>query len=433
MIKIIQRSIFGALKDHLAEREITVLIGPRQAGKTTLAKQLIYFLKEEEKASEKSIFYFNLDLHRDFALFSDQAEAIALLKSRLENNERLYVFIDEVQRIKNAGLFLKGIYDLDLPIKFVITGSSTLEIKSNVQEALTGRKKMFYVFPLSLAEFLSHKNQNILQIIDREAKMSTYDRDLFFDLIKEFAVFGGYPQIVLEENIRRKSELLEELYSSYIEKDIVNFLQIRNPIVLSRIVSLLAAQVGQIVNVSELASSTGVEVKTAKHYLDILEQTFITRSIVPFFTNRRKELIKSPKVFFVDNGLRNFAINKLEVWKGRTDTGAIFENMIAGELIKRIKSPATLHYWRTTTGAEVDFIIRFSEQDIVPIEVKAKEFKQPNVPIGLANFRKKYHSKNSYLVNLSLGEIITDGYGEISFVLPSALDKILLSEYKNIR
>jgi len=423
--KIIKRDAFKELKAHLKEKEITVLIGPRQAGKTTLVKQLISFLKQEEKTPEQRILYFNLDLHRDLALFSDQAETIALLKSRLENNEKLYVFIDEVQRIKNAGLFLKGIYDLDLAIKFIITGSSTLEIKSKVQEPLTGRKRMFHIFPLSFSEFLSYKRPEIFRLLDRGGEMLSYDQNLFFDSVKEFAVFGGYPRVVIEDNFNRKAEILEELYSSYIEKDIVNFLQIRNPIVLSRLVSLLSAQVGQIANVSELASSIGVEMKTVKHYLDILEQTFVISRITPFFTNRRKELIKSPKVFFIDNGLRNFSINKLKAWSGRTDIGAIFENMVAAELIKMFRTPASLHYWRTINGAEVDFVIRFSEQNIIPIEVKSKELKQPNIPAGLINFRKKYNPKISYLVNPMFEHILTDEYGKVSFLPVIALNKIL--------
>lgn len=426
MTKIIKRNIFNTIKTHLKQKEITVLTGPRQAGKTTLLMSLRDSLIIENKISEKNIFYFNLDRFTDLDFFSSQEEVIKFIESR-KNLGTLYLFVDEAQRIKEAGLFFKGIYDLNLPLKLILTGSSTLEIKSKFIEPLTGRKRLFHLYPFNFDEFLTAKKPE-LQEISQKKSLSDYDTKKILNLLWEFLVFGGYPQVVTTDNFAQKGKILEEIYNSYIEKDIIAFLQIKKPSVFKKITSLLSFQNGQLLNTNELASSSSVERKTIEHYLNILEETFIIKLVAPFFSNARKELVKMPKVYFIDNGMRNFAINNLELFSGRQDQGQLLENFVADELLKTLKNTgiglAELHFWRTQHGAEVDFIVRKGHMKLLPIEVKLR-VKKSNVPLGLKNFLEDYPSKNALVVNTNLQKKRKHNNTNIHFVYPYKFLKFL--------
>ena len=403
---LIKRSIFSEILNHLREKEMTVIIGPRQTGKTTLLEQIKDYLVNSAPARQRvepeSLFYFNLDLTKDLALFSQQKNIINFIKDRKRGDGTLYLFIDEAQKIVNAGTFLKGVYDLKLGVKFVLTGSSSMEIKSKIQESLTGRKKIFKLMPLSFSEYAAYKNSALFKIIKKGKTISDYDFYEWEKLINDFAVFGGYPRAAIEHNTDKKVELIEEIYNSYLEKDIINFLKIQKPISFSRVASLLAARAGGLLNVNNLAKETGVEVKTVNYYLTILEETFIIKRIKPFFTNAKKELVKAPKVYFIDNGLRNFALMNFNNLSERIDRGAVFENLIASELLKIVKPPHSLHYWRSLQKAEVDFVVRKGNGEIVPIEVKAQKMDKPAVSRGYGSFLAKYNPKKAMLVNYNL-------------------------------
>lgn len=400
--KLIKRDLFKQIIGHLKEKEMTVIIGPRQAGKTTLLKQVQNYLIDKLKVNPSAVFYFNLDLARDMALFSDQKNIINFIQSRKRNKETMYLFIDEAQRINNAGIFLKGIYDMGLSVKFFLTGSSSLEIKSKIQEPLTGRKKIFYLMPLNFAEYANYKNPDIFKIIQKEKIISDYDYNEYEKLADDFVVFGGYPRVALESNVDKKIELIEELYNSYLEKDIINFMRVKNPVSFSKLVSLLAAQAGTLLNVNQLAMNTAVEVKTLNNYLNILENTFVIKLIKPFFTNAKKELVKMPKIYFIDTGLRNFSLSRFSSLAERTDKGEVFENAVAGELIKTIKPPCSLHYWRSLQKAEMDFAVRKGNGEIIPLEVKAQKMSKIIISRSYRSFLSKYNPNRAILVNYSL-------------------------------
>lgn len=407
---LIKRDIFGAVIDHIQEKEMTVVIGPRQVGKTTLLEQIQDYLINKQKINSGSLFYFNLDVSKNLELFSKQDNVINFIKDRKQGKDIIYLFIDEVQRIENAGIFLKGIYDLKLGVKFVLTGSSSLEIKAKVQEALTGRKKIFKLMPLSFKEYASYKDLETFSIVKKQEIISDYDYVKWEKLVGDFAVFGGYPRVAIEQNISKKIELIEELYNSYLEKDIINFLKIKNSVSFNKLVSLLSAQTGGLLNVNQLAKNVGVEVKTLNHYLDILENTFIIKLVKPFFTNPKKELIKMPKVYFCDNGIRNFALSRFESLSARVDKGEVFENLIASELLKTVKSPDSLHYWRSLQKAEVDFVIKRGDGRVVPMEVKAQKMDKPVISRSYRSFLARYKPHVAFLMNYNLrGKIKANG------------------------
>ena len=179
-------------------------------------------------------------------------------------------------------------------------------------------------------------------------------------------------------------------------------MKIKNAISFNKLVSLLAAQTGKLLNINQLAMDTAVDVKTLNHYLDILENTFIIKLIKPFFTNFKKELIKMPKIYFLDNGIRNFALSRFDDLEKRVDKGELFENLVAGELLKMIKLPHSLHYWRSLQKAEVDFVVRKGDGEIIPIEVKAQKMDKIIISRSYRSFLSKYNPRKALLVNYNM-------------------------------
>lgn len=418
----VRRHIFSQVAKHLDAKEITVIIGPRQVGKTTLLSQLQDYLLGTGSPKSR-VLSFNLDLVTDRALFLSQTEFIKFLRERIVEGERLFVFIDEAQRVKNAGIFFKGIYDLNLPVKFVLTGSSALEIKSKIQEPLTGRKRIFHLYPLSFHEYLSHKDSFLVEFLKSDKKLSRYTEERIFEYLSEFIAWGGYPKIALEGNIEIKEQFLKEIYSSYIERDVIGFLNIKNITAFTSFVSILASQIGQLVNTQEISSTLNVERKTIERYLEILQKTFVVDRVSPFFRNIRKEITKMPKVYFLDTGLRNFALHDLKGFDVRYDKGFLLENFLFAELGKQ--TDAELHFWRTKEKAEVDFVLERRFGEPIPIEIKASKLQSPEISRGFRSFLNSYRPKRAFIVNLGFQGSKKINGTEVQFIFPYEASKIL--------
>lgn len=419
---LVKREIFSEIIKHLKKPEISVIIGPRQSGKSTLLGQLRdYLIKKGHKAED--VLIFNLDILTELELFSAQRKFIAFLKERI-GKEKLFVFVDEAQRIKNAGIFFKGIYDLKLPVKFVLTGSSALELKEKIQESLIGRKRVFHLYPFSFFEHLAAYELPLAKLLSvAEKEISPYSRGQIMEYLLSFIVWGGYPKISLETNIKEKEQELKEIFSSYIEKDIVGFLKIKNYNLFSNSVLLLAGQVGQLLNVNTLSKSLRTERKTLEKYIEILEKTFVLKRIPPFFKNVRKEITKMPKIYLLDNGLRNFALRNFQNFEARQDKGPLLENFILSEILKQTDNPVC--FWRTKEKAEVDFILKNSRGEVIPIEAKASQLKSPEISRSLKSFILKYRPPKAFVVNLGLGGARKVDKTAVVFVLPYEISKIL--------
>lgn len=390
---LIKREIFPVLLEHLSRKEITLIVGPRQAGKTTLMN----LLQEELIKKGATTLFMSLDFERDMPFFRSQQTLIERLSLEF-GSQKGFVFIDEIQRKRDAGLFLKGIYDMNLPYKFIISGSGSLELKEKIHESLIGRKRLFELNTLSLKEFINFKTAYKYE--DRLKEFFRID-PLAKDLLMEYMNFGGYPRVVLENRLNQKIAVIDDIYRSYLEKDISFLLRLEKMDALKDLVKLLAAQIGGLVNLTELSSTTGISIPTLKNYLYYLEKTFIIKRVTPFYRNIRKEITKSPVFYFYDMGLRNFAIGQF----GRLDTinmGFLFENLIFNLLKERFPE-VDIHFWRTTDGAEVDFIIEFPDS-IIPVEVKFKELKETRISRSLKSFILKYSPSEAWIINLSLKE-----------------------------
>ena len=402
----IKRKLLKDLISHFAAKEISLIIGPRQAGKTTLMN----FLREHLDRQGEDTLFLNLDTEMDSQYFLSQQHLIDKIKLEFED-KRGYVFIDEIQRKENAGIFLKGIYDLNLPYKFIVSGSGSLELKEKIHESLVGRKRVFELNTVSFEEFVDFKTDYRYE--DRLDEFFNVEPEKTLGFQAEYMNFGGYPKIVLEENPEEKIKIIDEIFHSYLEKDISYLLRLEKIESFKSLIKIIASQVGQLVNHSELSSTVGLALQTIKNYLWYAEKTFVIGRLTPYFSNIRKEITKSPIYYFYDIGLRNYPLGLFGRPLNSNDLGQIFENFIYNILKEKYRyNAASLHFWRTKDRAEVDFVID-SGNSLLPIEVKYKKMKQVEIKRPLRNFIEKYKPEKAFIINLSLEETIAVGKTEV--------------------
>lgn len=405
----IARKLFNDLKFHLDSREISLIVGPRQSGKTTLMLELKSFL--EQKGARTVLL--NLDFESDRVFFESQANMLKKLDLEF-GMKKGYVFIDEIQRKENAGLFLKGLYDLNLPYKFIVSGSGSLELKEKIHESLAGRKRMFELGTVSFEEFVDFKTE--YRYRGKLEEFFRLENDKAEAFLVEYLNFGGYPRVILEQEISEKIKIINEIFRSYIEKDIAYLLNIDRVDAFGMLVRILASQPGQIVKYSKLAQEIGIAVATVKNYIWYAERTFSVKMIRPFFKNHRKEIAKSPVAYFYDLGLLNFSIGLFGNLSQPEQLGFVFQNFVANRLGEKIQYTAqNLGYWRTLGGAEVDFILSDS-RTVLPVEVKYAKLKQAKVAVSLRNFIEKYNPKEAWVINLSLKAETKMGKTVVKFI-----------------
>jgi len=398
-MRIIKRKLFEELKNHLENKEISLIVGPRQVGKTTLMQSLKKYLELLEK---KTVFL-NLDYEEDKKFFTTQENLIKKIELELGKNSGV-VFIDEIQRKENAGLFLKGLYDLNLPYKFVVSGSGSLELKENIHESLTGRKRLFELNPIAFDEFVNFKTD--YQYDGKLFDFFVLEKEKTLNFLNEYLNFGGYPRIILENELAEKNKLISEIFRSYIEKDIAYLLKVERIDAFSMLIKILASQTGKIINYSKIARQVSISTATLKNYLWYAEKTFVIKTISPYFTNSLKEITKSPSVYFYDLGLRNFALGLFGNINNPDDLGFIFQNFIGNILQEKIKwSGKNLHFWRTLDKAEVDFVINAGKKTL-PIEIKYSFFVKPEIEKSLRSFIQKYNPEEAWVINLNLDKEI---------------------------
>jgi len=395
---MIKRWCYEKIKKHAFEaKEVTMVIGPRQSGKTTLLRQLM----EEMKKDGRKVMYLNLDYELDKQFFESQIILIDKIKNDIGNEGT--VFIDEIQRKGNAGIFLKGIYDMDLGYKFVVTGSGSFELNEKIVESMAGRKRLFELNSLSFKEFVDYKTD--YRYVEKYDLLQRFESDKLSLMLQEYLVFGGYPAVVLANGEAEKRLLATEIFNSYLDKDIRGWLGVDKIQEFTEMCRVLAAESGQLLDMTKLGKQTALSYKTIKNYLWYLEKTYIIRTVRPFGKNKVNELVRSPMVYFNDLGMRNFLLGQLyqrDFKINLVDTSFLFQNLIFLMLIDLTEInllPYDICYWRTKSGAEVDFVWG---NIVKPIPVEVKFSKQKNVTRSLMSFMNKYMPEKAFLVNLEV-------------------------------
>ena len=329
---MINRTIQKPLSDSFADSStVTLLYGPRQAGKTTLLREII------GGYDQAKIEYFSGDdLFVQETFGRHELEAL----SRVVSGKDI-VIVDEAQRIENIGLSAKLLVDM-LLTKVVLSGSSSFELSNRVSEPLTGRTKTFHLHPLSWAEV-------------SDSYRTTRPENALEDMLR----FGMYPRVRTLPNDAEKESYITEYLNNYLSKDILIFDDIRKPKKVIDLLTLLAPQVGNEVSVAELSRHLSLSQQTVERYLDILEKMFVIVNLRGFSRNLRKEISKTSKYYFTDVGLRNAVIRNFNPLRLRNDAGALFENWFILERMKRLGNagiPTRFYFWRTYDQQEIDLI-----------------------------------------------------------------------------
>ncbi len=378
---MIQRILEQVVRQRLFGGKTILLLGPRQVGKTTLARQLAASFPEQY-----------------LWLSGDDAETVQVLSqaslARLQAliGVKTFVVIDEAQRIPGIGITLKLLNDNLPAVQVVVTGSSALDLSEQTSEPLTGRKWEYLMLPLSFSELSAHHGL-------------IHERSL----LRHRLVFGAYPEIVNVPGNER--EPLNLLANSYLYKDLFRLEQLKKPALLENIVRALAFQVGNEVSYHELGQLVSASPQTVEKYINLLEKAYIVFRLPALSRNERNEIRKSRKIYFFDNGVRNAVIGNFSPLESRSDIGALWENYLVSERRKQIEYARTFtrtYFWRTVNQQEIDYVEELDGQ------FRAYEFKwsaQAKVRFP-AVFLEKYEVQTTMVVT-------PDNYDELLLEKPA--------------
>jgi predicted AAA+ superfamily ATPase len=335
---MIKRTILENIIKNVSPGFINIIYGPRRVGKTVLLQQISDYYKED------NVLFLNGDTE-EAQMALERTSEVRL--SRLVEGKKL-ILIDEAQRIPNVSLSLKIIIDKFPDLKIFVTGSSSLSLTRGAKENLVGRNKSYRLFPLSFKE--------------KTGDLENYQKDA---LLSESLIFGAYPYLLKLGTKDEKIDYLKGIVSDYLFKDVMMLERIDYADAFKKLASLLAFQIGQPVSINELARSLGVDYKTVGRYLDLLEKSFVIFGVSSFSNNLRKEVVKSKKYYFYDLGIRNTLVGQFSDFEVRDDVGALWENFLFLERIKKNEYNGqnyNYYFWRGYQGKEIDFIEEKNEK-----------------------------------------------------------------------
>jgi len=390
----------------LDARRTTLVVGPRQAGKSTLIQ-----LRLAKLETAPLILALDDPLLRGFC--SSGARFLEAYK-KLGRSFSAIVF-DEIQHLEEASLFLKTLIDLRPGVPIIATGSSAYHLRAGTRESLAGRARRVRLLPFSITEALQHAMAGEPAYRQGLTSSATLDR---------MVLWGGYPDVWLEADARQRQALLQDLVHAHVLRDASDAYRIRRPEALRRLLRLAANQVGNLVNMSEFASLAGIAVSTVDEYLGILEDSHVIARVRPFLGGKRAEITSTPKLYFLDNGLRNSLHGGFASFDERGDRGALLENLVFTELAKLAGPLDELRFWRTKNGAEVDFVLRRGDR-LIAVEVKASAMKRPTIPRACRSFSQAYRPDLLLIVNLGMQQDLDLEGVPVRFCQPWELADIL--------
>lgn len=357
------------IRTFLSQKRVLVIYGPRRVGKTTLVEKYLRSIGNKEKI--KYDVGDDIELRR--ILGGEQRKDI--LQYALPYQ---MIVIDEAQQIPHIGIAAKMMIDAFPEKQIILTGSSSFDLSQNIGEPLTGRQYTLTLLPIAQSEL----SENAF-----EKKQS----------LENFLIFGSYPEVLSTDDILKKERILRELISSYLLKDILALDRLRSPDLLIDITKCLAFQVGNEVSYNEIAQTVRTDVKTVQRYIDVLEKSFVVKKVRAYSTNQRNEISKQMKYYFIDNGVRNAVISQFQGLSNRNDIGALWENFIFMECLKKNNLAQThdaFYFWRTKSQVEID-IIRESEGVLTAYECKFSKNSSANFRI----FKNLYPTAKTQVIN----------------------------------
>jgi uncharacterized protein len=372
---MIARIIENQINQLLFKGKAILLIGPRPSGKTTLINKIL------NNYEDITVFLDGDDPNVERLLTRPNTEQI-----RQIIGSKTIVFIDEAQRIKDIGLTAKIIVDHFKNIQLILSGSSAFELSQQTNEPLTGRKRTFYLWPISWQEW-----QNNIGFLKA-------DQDL-----ENRLVLGFYPDILSSAN--ESKVILRELSESYLYKDILMFGNIKKPEDIRKLLQALAYQVGNEVSLRELGETVGLDPKTIDRYINILEKAYVIFRLNPLSRNLRNEIKTNRKIYFYDNGIRNAVIGQLQPFSVRQDIGALWENFIISERLKFLNNNriyGNQYFWRTSQQQEVDYVEEIDGK-FFAYEIKWNPKKKVNFP---KTFTETYKPKTQVINRESFNNLI---------------------------
>jgi len=387
---------------ELRDNRALLIVGPRQSGKSTLAWRLL-------QSRAPHILYINLEDPLLHSSLGAAIELVSLLRERYPFIKAL--FLDEAQHLTDAGLFVKGLVDERPGIPLLVTGSSSFHLMSKTRESLAGRADRLRLLPFSMRE-LMRQTSPANPLASKRLGETIFVRQM---------IHGSYPAVYLAPADPDRVRLLSDLTDALILRDASDLFRIKRVDVFRKLLSLLAGQTGSLVNFSEMASICRVDTATIHAYVEILEESHIVKLVRPFAGGRRRELTTSPKIYFVDNGIRNQLLNAFsEDIPLRTDKGALMENWVFSELYKRLPLTAAIHFWRSKAGGEVDFVVEQAGR-VAALEVKAAALERPQISRSMRSFVDAYHPERFVVMNRSLETQLALNNLSIDFYTPDSL------------
>ena len=386
--------MFEKLKLHLPKKEFTILTGARQTGKSTLLKELEKYCKEQGIA----VTILNFEFKNILADLDENP--LNLLNYLPQSEGRKVVLIDEVQYLKDPTNFLKLLYDEHAAdIKIIATGSSAFYMDNQFKDSLAGRKKIFTLLTCSFNEYLELVNKEDLleekKRIEQNKKAKSTQIAYLKNEWDNYMIYGGYPAVITETDLNEKVARLRELRDSFIKRDILEA-GVQNETIFYQLFRIIAAQAGSLINVNELSTTLKVRSETITNYLEVMQKCFHISLVKPFYKNLRKELVKMPKAYLLDTGLRNCLVNNFQPVQTRLDKGELWENMNFKLLAEKYDFD-DIRFWRTADGNEVDFVlpevespcaieVKFDEAQIKPSKYKKFKDNYPQIDFQFVSY-----------------------------------------------